>query len=164
MSPVISEPRPEISKYAPKIISIQIDIDKIKDVIGSGGKTINKIIEETGVKIDIEEDGSVYIYSDDMAKAIDAQGMVEEIVREIEVGGIYTGKVVKINDKLGAFINLGAGKEGLLHISKIAKERVNRVEDYMRVGDEVTVKCISIDDQGRINLSRKDLYEESEEN
>ena len=162
MAPVISEPRPEISKYAPKIISMQIATDKIKDVIGSGGKTINKIIEETGVKIDIEEDGSVFIYSDDMAKAIDAQGMIEDIVREIEVGGIYTGKVVKINDKLGAFISLGSGKEGLLHISKIAKERVNRVEDYMRVGDEVTVKCIGIDDQGRINLSRKDLYEEGE--
>ena len=160
MAPVISEPRPEISKYAPKIISMKISVDKIKDVIGSGGKTINKIIEETGVKIDIEEDGSVYIYSDDMAKAVDAQGMIEDIVREIEVGQIYTGKVVKINDKLGAFISLGAGKEGLLHISKIAKERVNRIEDYMRVGDEVTVKCIGIDEQGRINLSRKDLYEE----
>ncbi len=159
MGPVINEPRPEISKYAPKIISMKIDVEKIKDVIGSGGKTINKIIEETGVKIDIEEDGSVFIYSDDTSKAIDAQGMIEDIVREIEVGGIYTGKVVKINDKLGAFVSLGAGKEGLLHISKIAKERVNRVEDYMKVGDEVTVKCISIDEQGRINLSRKDLYE-----
>ena len=159
MKPVISDPRPEISKYAPKIISMKIEVDKIKDVIGSGGKTINKIIEETGVKIDIEEDGSVYIYSDDISKAVDAQGMIEDIVREIEVGGIYTGKVVKINDKLGAFISLGAGKEGLLHISKIAKERVNRVEDYMKIGDEVTVKCIAIDEQGRINLSRKDLYE-----
>ena len=159
MKPVISDPRPEISKYAPKIISMKIEVDKIKDVIGSGGKTINKIIEETGVKIDIEEDGSVYIYSDDISKAVDAQGMIEDIVREIEVGGIYTGKVVKINDKLGAFISLGAGKEGLLHISKIAQERVNRVEDYMKVGDEVTVKCIAIDEQGRINLSRKDLYE-----
>ena len=160
MAPVISEPRPEISKYAPKIISMKIDVEKIKDVIGSGGKTINKIIDETGVKIDIEEDGSVFIYADDMAKAVDAQGMIEDIVREIEVGGIYTGTVTKINDKLGAFISLGAGKEGLLHISKIAKERVNRVEDYLRVGDEVTVKCVSIDEQGRINLSRKDLYEE----
>ena len=159
MAPVISEPRPEISKYAPKIISMKIEVDKIKDVIGSGGKTINKIIEETGVKIDIEEDGTVYIYSDDISKAVNAQAMVEDIVREIEVGGIYTGKVTKINDKLGAFISLGAGKEGLLHISKIAKERVERVEDYMKVGDEVTVKCISIDEQGRINLSRKDLYE-----
>ena len=160
MGPVISEPRAEISKYAPKIISMQIAVDKIKDVIGSGGKTINKIIDETGVKIDIEEDGKVFIYSDDMAKAVDAQGMIEDIVREIEVGGIYTGTVSKINDKLGAFINLGTGKEGLLHISKIAKERVNKVEDFLRVGDEVTVKCISIDEQGRINLSRKDLYEE----
>ncbi len=159
MGPVINSPRPEISRYAPKIVSMKISVDKIKDVIGSGGKTINKIIEETGVKIDIEEDGSVYIYSDDMAKATRAQAIIEEIVREIEVGGIYTGTVVKINDKLGAFINLGAGKEGLLHISRIAKERVEKIEDYMKVGDEVTVKCISIDEQGRINLSRKDLYE-----
>ena len=159
MAPVISEPRKEISKYAPKIISMKIDVEKIKDVIGSGGKTINKIIEETGVKIDIEEDGTIYIYSDDIAKATDAQGMIEDIVREIEVGGIYTGKVVRILDKLGAFINLGGTKEGLLHISKISRERVNRIEDYMKVGDDVTVECISIDEQGRINLSRKDLYE-----
>ena len=159
MGPVINEPRSEISKYAPKIITMQIKPEKIKDVIGTGGKTINKIIEETGVKIDIEEDGNVFIYSDDSAKAIDAQGMIEDIVREIEVGEIYTGKVVKINDKLGAFISVG-NKEGLLHITQIAKEYVKRVEDYLKVGDEVTVKCTSIDEQGRINFSRKDLYEE----
>ena len=159
MGPVISLPRNEISKYAPKIVSMKINPEKIKDVIGSGGKTINKIIEETGVKIDIEEDGNVFIYSDDSAKAIDAQGMIEDIVREIEVGEIYTGKVVKINDKLGAFISVG-NKEGLLHITQVAKEYVKRIEDYMKVGDEVTVKCISIDDQGRINFSRKELYEE----
>jgi len=159
MGPVISEPRKEISKYAPKIISMQINPEKIKDVIGSGGKTINKIIEETGVKIDIEEDGSVFIYADDSSKAIDAQGMIEDIVREIEVGEIYTGKVTRINDKLGAFVSVGT-KEGLLHISKIAKERVEKVEDYLKVGDEVTVKCVGIDDQGRINFSRKDLYED----
>jgi polyribonucleotide nucleotidyltransferase len=159
MAPVISEPRKEISKYAPKIVNMKISTDKIKDVIGSGGKTINKIIEETGVKIDIEEDGTVFIYSDDASKAIDAQGMIEDIVRDIEVGEIYTGKVVKINDKLGAFIAVG-NKEGLLHITKIAKEYVKNIEDYMKVGDEVTVKCIGIDDQGRINFSRKDLYED----
>ncbi|MCI8310170.1 MAG: polyribonucleotide nucleotidyltransferase [Clostridia bacterium] len=159
MGPVINEPRSEISKYAPKIITMQIKPEKIKDVIGTGGKTINKIIEETGVKIDIEEDGNVFIYSDDSAKAIDAQGIIEDIVREIEVGEIYTGKVVKINDKLGAFISVG-NKEGLLHITQIAKEYVKRVEDYLKVGDEVTVKCTSIDEQGRINFSRKDLYEE----
>lgn len=159
MGPVIDLPRNEISKYAPKIVSMKINPEKIKDVIGSGGKTINKIIEETGVKIDIEEDGNVFIYSDDSAKAIDAQGMIEDIVREIEVGEIYTGRVVKINDKLGAFISVG-NKEGLLHITQVAKEYVKRIEDYMKVGEEVTVKCISIDDQGRINFSRKELYEE----
>ena len=153
----IAEPRKEISKYAPKIVNMTISVDKIKDVIGAGGKTINKIIDETGVKIDIEEDGSVFIYSDDMNKALDAQGMIEDIVREIEVGGIYTGKVVKIA-AFGAFIDLGGDKEGLLHISKIAKERVNKVEDYLKLGDEVTVKVIDIDEQGKISLSRKDLY------
>ena len=157
MLPQISEPRKEISKYAPKIVNMTISVDKIKDVIGAGGKTINKIIDETGVKIDIEEDGSVFIYSDAMNKALDAQGMIEDIVREIEVGGIYTGKVVKIA-AFGAFIDLGGDKEGLLHISKIAKERVNKVEDYLKLGDEVTVKVIDIDEQGKISLSRKDLY------
>jgi len=159
MAPQIAEPRNEISKYAPKIVNMKIKPDKIKDVIGSGGKVINKIIEETGVKIDIEEDGTVFIYAEDSSKALDAQGMIEDIVREIEVDGIYTGKVSRITT-FGAFVDLGAGKEGLLHISKIAKERVNKVEDYFKVGDEVTVKVTEIDDQGRINLSRKDLYEE----
>ena len=157
MLPQISEPRREISKYAPKIVNMTIDKDKIKDVIGSGGKTINKIIDETGVKIDIEEDGSVFIYADDMKKALDAQGMIEDIVREIEVGGIYTGKVTKIAT-FGAFIDLGGDKEGLLHISKISKERVNKVEDYLKLGDEVTVKVIDIDEHGKISLTRKDLY------
>ena len=165
MAPQIAEPRPEISKYAPKIVSLKINPDKIKDVIGSGGKTINKIIEDTGVKIDIEDDGSVFIYSDDLDAARRAQAIVEEITREIEVGGIYTGKVSRIVT-FGAFIDLGGGKEGLLHISKIAKERINKVEDVFKIGDEVTVKVYEIDDQGRINLTRKDLYTEetSEEN
>lgn len=159
MAPQISEPRAEISKYAPKIITMKINTDKIKDVIGSGGKVINKIIEETGVKIDIEEDGTVFIYSDDIEGAKSAQRIIEEITREIEVGGIYTGKVTRIAT-FGAFIDLGGGKEGLLHISKIAKERINKVEDVLKLNDEVTVKVYEIDDQGRINLTRKDLYEE----
>ena len=159
MAPQIAEPRKELSPYAPKIVSMKINPEKIKDVIGSGGKVINKIIEETGVKIDIEDDGSVYIYSDTTASALDAQGMIEDIVREFEVGGIYTGKVVRIA-VFGAFVDLGGGKEGLLHISKIAKERVNKVEDYLKMGDEVTVKVDGIDDQGKISLTRKDLYEE----
>ncbi len=163
MAPQIAEPRKEISKYAPKIISLKINPDKIKDVIGSGGKVINKIIDETGVKIDIEEDGSVFIYSDDIDGARKAQRIIEEITREIELGGIYTGKVSRIAT-FGAFIDLGGGKEGLLHISKIAKERINKVEDVLKLNDEVTVKVYEIDDQGRINLTRKDLYTDSEEN
>jgi len=162
MAPQISEPRKELSKYAPKIVNMKINPEKIKDVIGSGGKTINKIIEETGVKIDIQEDGTVFIYSDDSEKAAHAQSIIEEITREIEVNGIYTGKVARIMN-FGAFIDLGGGKEGLLHISKISNERVNKVEDVLKVGDEVTVKVYEIDNQGRINLTRKDLYNEDAE-
>ena len=157
MAPQIAEPRAEISKYAPKIINMKINPEKIKDVIGTGGKVINKIIEDTGVKIDIEEDGSVFIYSDNLDGARQAQSIIEEITREIEVEGIYTGKVSRIAT-FGAFVDLGGGKEGLLHISKISKERVNKVEDVLKVGDEVTVKVYEIDSQGRINLTRKDLY------
>ena len=154
----IDKPRAQVSEYAPRIINMLINPEKIRDVIGTGGKVINKIIEETGVKIDIEEDGRVFIYSESNEAAEQAQIMIEEITREIEKDGIYTGKVVRIAT-FGAFIDLGGGKEGLLHISKIAKERVEKVEDYLKIGDEVTVKVIEIDDQGRINLSKKDLYE-----
>ena len=157
MAPVISKPREEISKYAPRIVSTKIKVEKIKDVIGTGGKTINKIIDETGVKIDIEEDGQVLIYSSDSEKAKQALEMVEDIVREVEVGGIYYGEVIKTTN-FGAFIDLGcAGKEGLLHISKISHERIKNVEDVLHVGDKVTVKVTDIDDQGRINLTMKDL-------
>ena len=157
MLPVISKPRKEISKYAPRIVGTQIKVDKIKDVIGPGGKMINKIIDETGVKIDIEDDGKVYIYSQDNEKAMQALEMIEDIVRDVEVGGIYYGEVVRIMN-FGAFVNLGCGdKEGLLHISQISKERVKNVEDVLHVGDKVTVKVTEIDDQGRINLTMKDL-------
>ena len=157
MLPVISKPRKEISKYAPRIVGTQIKVEKIKDVIGPGGKVINKIIDETGVKIDIEEDGKVYIYSQDNEKAMQALEMIEDIVRDIEVGGIYYGEVVRIMN-FGAFVNLGCGdKEGLLHISQISKEKVKNVEDVLHVGDKVTVKVTEIDDQGRINLTMKDL-------
>ena len=153
MKPVISEPRKEISKYAPKIITTTIKVDKIKDVIGAGGKTINKIIDETGVKIDIEEDGKVFIYSEDQEKAKKALEMIEDIVKEVEVGEIYYGTVTRIMN-FGAFIDLGvADKEGLLHISKISKERINKVEDVLHVGDKIAVKVTEIDDQGRINLT-----------
>jgi len=152
----ISEPRKELSKYAPKIINIQIPVDKIKDVIGTGGKTINKIIEETGVKIDIEEDGRVFIYSEDMEKANRALTIIENITREIEVGEVYEGTVTRIA-AFGAFVKIGMNKEGLLHISKISSKRVEKVEDVLSVGDEVTVKVIDIDGQGKIALSMKDL-------
>ena len=159
MAPVISKPRDEISKYAPRIVGTQIKVEKIKDVIGTGGKVINKIIEETGVKIDIEEDGQVFIYSNDNEKAMQALEMIEDIVRDVEVGGIYYGEVVRIMN-FGAFVDLDCGgKEGLLHISKISNERIKNIEDVLHVGDKVTVKVINIDDQGRINLSMKDFKE-----
>lgn len=162
MLPVISEPRKEISKYAPRIVNTIIKVDKIKDVIGKGGETINKIIDATGVKIDIKEDGQVFIYSEDSEKANQALEMIEDIVKEVELGGIYYGTVTRITS-FGAFVDLGInGKEGLLHISKISKERIKNVEDVLKVGDKVTVKVIDIDDQDRINLSMKDLVDEQE--
>ncbi len=152
----IAEPRKELSKYAPKITNIKISVDKIKDVIGPGGKVINKIIDETGVKIDIQEDGNVFIYSQDCESGKKALDMVEEITREIEKGGIYTGKVTRIMN-FGAFVDVGGGKEGLLHISKISDERINKVEDVLKVGDTIRVKVYEIDDQGRINLTAKNI-------
>ena len=155
-------PRDHMSPYAPKIINITINPEKIRDVIGTGGKVINKIIAETGVKMDIEDDGRVFIYSSDSEGAQKALKMVEEITREVEVGGVYDGTVTRIM-QFGAFVDVGGGKEGLLHISKIAKERIAKVEDVLHVGDKVTVKVYEIDDQGRINLTRKDLLEENKE-
>ena len=152
----IAEPRKELSKYAPKTLSLTINQDKIKDVIGSGGKVINKIIDETGVKIDIQEDGKVFIYSQDSESGQKAKSIIESIVREIEIGEIYEGKVTKIMP-FGAFISLGGGKEGLLHISKISNERVEKVEDVLKLGETVLVKVLDIDNQGRINLTKKDL-------
>ncbi len=154
----LPEPRKEISKYAPKIVGMKIKVDKIKDVIGTGGKTINKIIDETGVKIDIQEDGQVFIYSSDENQAKRAQEIIEEIVREIEVGQVYTGKVDKLVN-FGAFIDLGAGKEGLVHISKISNERIKNIEDVLHEGETVKVKVLDIDEQGKISLSMKDVEE-----
>ena len=161
----IPEPRKEVSKYAPKVLSLTIPTEKIKDVIGSGGKTINKIIEDTGVKIDIEDDGHVSIYSEDGESAAKAKKMIEDITREIEAGKIYDGVVTRIVP-FGAFVDLGAGKEGLLHISKISSKRVEKVEDVLAIGDEIRVKVSEIDNQGRINLNMKDLEarENNEEN
>jgi polyribonucleotide nucleotidyltransferase len=156
MLPVINEPRKEVSKYAPKIMMANISVDKIKDVIGPGGKMINKIIDETGVKIDINDDGKVCVYANDSESGKKAMDMILDIAKIIEVGGIYDGKVTKIMP-FGAFINIGGGNEGLLHISKISNKRVEKVEDVLSVGDEVTVKVSEIDNQGRINLNMKDL-------
>jgi polyribonucleotide nucleotidyltransferase len=132
---------------------MNIKTDKIKDVIGTGGKVINKIIEETGVKIDISEDGKVVVYSIDKDQAQKALDKIEMIVREIEVGEYYDGIVTKIMP-FGAFIDIGGGKEGLLHISKISKERVEKVEDVLSVGDRIIVKVLDIDHQGKISLKK----------
>ncbi len=152
----IDKPRAELSKYAPKITQTKIKVDKIKDVIGPGGKMINKIIDETGVKIDIQEDGNVFIYSNDKDRGEKALAMIDDITREIEVNGVYQGKVVRIMN-FGAFVDVGGGKEGLLHISKISDKRINKVEDVLKVGDTVKVKVYEIDEQGRINLTAKGL-------
>lgn len=162
LTSTISEPREELSAYAPKIITLNIKPEKIKDVIGPGGKQINAIIDETGVKIDIEQDGTVYIASQDQAMNRKAIAIIEDIVREVEVGEVYTGKVRRI-EKFGAFVELFKGTDGLVHISELAHERVGKVEDILKLGDEVTVKVIEVDQQGRVNLSRKALLEKKEQ-
>ncbi len=157
----IDKPRAEVSKYAPKIISMNINPDKIRDVIGAGGKVINKIIEETGVKIDIEDDGSVLIAAENVEAAYKAKKIIEGIVKEIEVGEIMLGKVVRLA-AFGAFVELTDNKDGLLHISQISDKRVAKVEDVLNVCDEILVKVIEIDNQGKIKLSRKDALKETE--
>ncbi|WP_284639120.1 polyribonucleotide nucleotidyltransferase [Paenibacillus silviterrae] len=150
----ISEPKSELSQYAPKILTMQINPDKIRDVIGAGGKIINKIIEETGVKIDIEQDGRVFIASSNDQMNQRAREIIEGIVREVVVGEVYLGTVKRI-EKFGAFVEILPGKEGLVHISQISTERVAKVEDVLKLGDKITVKVTEIDAQGRVNLSRK---------
>ena len=156
MKPAIAAPRPEVGKYAPKIISMQIDPEKIGDVVGQRGKTINEIIARTGVKIDITDDGMVSICGTDKDMMKQAQEMIEMIVTDFEEGQIFKGKVVSIKE-FGAFIEFAPGKEGMVHISKIAKERVERVEDYLTLGDVVTVVCLGKDKMGRISFSMKDV-------
>jgi polyribonucleotide nucleotidyltransferase len=151
----IAEPREMLSAYAPKIISTKIDPEKIREVIGSGGKTIQRITAETGVKIDIEDDGSVFIACVDYEAGMKALKIVEGIASEPQVGETYTGKVMRIMD-FGAFVEYLPGKEGLVHISKLDTKRVDKVTDVVSVGDEIQVKLIEVDRQGRINLSRKD--------
>ena len=151
MLAVIDKPRAEISKYAPKIITFTINPDKIKDVIGSGGKTINNIIEETGVKIDIEDDGQVFIATPDSDMAEKAKQIILNIAEDLEVGKIYSGKVARIMN-FGAFVDIAPGKEGMIHISKLSSKRVEKVEDVVNIGDEVEVEVIKIDNKGRVDL------------
>ena len=155
MLKVIDKPRENLSPYAPKVINFSIHPDKIRDVIGAGGKVINKIIAETGVKIDIEDDGRVFISSPNQEAAEKALKIIIGITKDVEAGEVYTGKVVRIMN-FGAFVEILPGKEGLVHISKLAHHRVEKVEDVVNVGDEIEVKVTEIDSQGRINLSHKD--------
>ncbi len=161
MMSTISEPKEELSEYAPKIESININPDKIRDVIGPSGKQINKIIEETDVKIDIEQDGTIFISSPDRDKIAQAKKIIEDLVREVEVGQIYLGKVKRI-EKFGAFVELFSGKDGLVHISELDEKHVKNVTDVANIGDEMLVKVKEIDRQGRVNLSRKAALQEQE--
>lgn len=155
----IAEPRKELAPTAPKMISVKIDVEKIRDVIGSGGKVIQKIVAESGAKVDIEDDGSIYISSSDIEQCRAAKEMIDNIVFVPEVGKLYHGKVVRIIP-IGAFVELVPGKEGMIHISKLENHRVEKVEDVVKEGDMVWVKVLEIDDRGRINLSRKDAMRE----
>lgn len=155
MAEAIDQPRKDISPYAPRIITLEIPVDKIRDVIGPGGKTIRKIIDETGVSIDIEEDGRVYIASVDGEGGQKALKLIESLTKEVEIGESYLGTVKRVM-KFGAFVEVLPGKEGLVHISQLSHDRVNKVEDVVNIGDEILVKVTDIDRQGRINLSRKE--------
>lgn len=162
MLATLDAPRTHLSKYAPKIEVVHINPEKIRDVIGSGGKTINKIIDETGVKIDTEQDGTIYISSANEEMNKRAKEIIESIVREAKVGEYYMATVKRI-EKFGAFCEIFPGKDGLLHISEIQEERTNKVEDVLKIGDQLLVKCIEIDNQGRVNLSRKVVLKEEKE-
>lgn len=162
MLATIGEPKTELSEFAPKILTMSINPNKIRDVIGPSGKQINQIIDETGVKIDIEQDGSVFISSIDASMNEKAKKIIEDLVREVEVGQMYLGTVKRI-EKFGAFVELFKGKDGLVHISELAEERTNKVEDAVSIGDQIMVKVKEIDRQGRVNLSRKAVLLEEKE-
>jgi polyribonucleotide nucleotidyltransferase len=162
MLATIGEARTSLSQYAPKILTMHINPDKIRDVIGPSGKQINKIIDETGVKIDIEQDGTIFISSTDEEMNKVAKKTIEDIVREVEAGQMYLGKVKRI-EKFGAFVEIFSGKDGLVHISELAEERIRKVEDVVAIGDEILVKVLDIDNQGRVNLSRKAVLKEQRE-
>jgi polyribonucleotide nucleotidyltransferase len=161
MAKALDQPRAELSQYAPRIITIKINPEKIGDVIGPGGKIIRAIVEETGAKIDIEDDGTVLIASVEAAAGEAAKARVLAIVEEAEIGKEYLGKVRRITD-FGAFVEIIPGTDGLVHISELAYERVNKVEDILNVGDTVRVKCINVGDDGKVRLSRKALLPEPE--
>lgn len=160
MQEVISTPRTSLSPYAPKIISMRINPDKIREVIGPGGRVINKIIDDTGVKIDIEQDGRVYISTSDEVAGEKARAIIEGIVREVVVGETYDGKVMRV-ESYGAFVEILPGKEGLVHVSQLGADRVKRTEDVVQVGDSLRVKVTEIDNQGRINLSHKEVLRDA---
>jgi len=154
MAKVIDTPREELSDYAPRLITIKIHPDKIRDVIGKGGTTIRALTEATGATIDIEDDGTIIIASVDRAAGEDARARIEQITADVEVGTIYEGKVVRLMD-FGAFVNFLPGRDGLVHISQISNERVEKVGDKLAVGDMVKVKVLEVDKQGRVRLSMK---------
>ncbi len=163
MLSAIDKPRPDVSKYAPKMDTLMIPVDKIREVIGTGGKMINQIIEECGgVKIDIDDDGKCVIYHQDREMIDKAKNFIEDLIREVQVGEIYDAKVIRL-EKFGAFVELYRNKDALLHVSKISNKRIDKPEDVLKVGDTIKVKVIEIDDKGRVNVSAKDLLEKSDD-
>ena len=161
MLKAIDAPRPTVNKWAPKMLATKVPVDKIREVIGSGGKVIQKLCADFDVKIDIEETGDVFVSGLDMEKAQAAVSVINTIANDPEIGAIYKGKVVRLMN-FGAFVEIAPGKDGLVHISKLDKQRVEKVEDVVSIGDEIVVKVMEIDDQGRINLSRKDALADIE--
>ena len=159
MLPCIRQPRAQVSEFAPKMLTMKIDPDKIREVIGSGGKVIQKITAESGAKVDIEDDGSIYISAENAACCDAAKKMIDTIVFVPEVGMLYYGKVVRILN-FGAFVELAPGKDGMVHISKLSEKRVEKVEDVLNIGDMVWVKVTDIDEKGRVNLSLRDAKRE----
>jgi polyribonucleotide nucleotidyltransferase len=162
MNDVLAKPRPQLSVYAPRIVTIQIKTDKIREIIGPGGKTIRGIIEKTGVSINVENSGLIRIASPDSNATQEAINIIEAITQEAEIGKIYRGKVKKIMDDFGAFVEIFPGTDGLVHISQIARRRVAKVSDELHEGEEILVKVLDIDNQGRIRLSAKEALGEAE--
>ncbi|MBQ2996894.1 MAG: S1 RNA-binding domain-containing protein, partial [Oscillibacter sp.] len=159
MLPCIAQPRSELSKYAPKMIHMTIDPEKIRDVIGKGGSVIQKIVADTGAKIDINDDGSIFIAAPNPDSCNAAKKAIDDIVFVPEVGALYYGRVVRLMT-FGAFVELAPGKDGLVHISKLAERRIEKVEDACKIGDMMWVKVTEIDEKGRVNLSHKDALRE----